>query len=189
MQEALADALVVFSLDVVAICVSYATYLSASRGVRPKRLLAIESAAHSSCCNVAVGPDDKIWVAGHKRVHVRDADGKWLFPVAEGEWYGDVTGIAFGAHGEVFVADAADHRIVVCGLDGNLVRTFGSSGREHEHLYWPMGVAASGSGLVLVAEVNNDRVQVFRRDGSVVSAFDTHSVRSASHARQAARLW
>lgn len=67
--------------------------------------------------------------------------------------------------GELFVADACNHRVVVLGLDGTLRRVLGTQGRAEEdgpgpaRLMYPYGVALGGDGTILISEFGNGRVQ------------------------------
>jgi DNA-binding beta-propeller fold protein YncE len=67
--------------------------------------------------------------------------------------------------GEMFVADACNHRIVVLGLDGSLRRILGVQGRAEDdgpgpaRLMYPYGVALGGDGTILISEFGNGRIQ------------------------------
>ena len=64
--------------------------------------------------------------------------------------------------GELYVADACNHRIGVFGLDGELRRWFGSpemAGSAPEQLCYPYGIELLGDGSALVSEYGNHRVR------------------------------
>lgn len=67
--------------------------------------------------------------------------------------------------GEILVADAGHHRIVVFDADGALLLTLGGPGGGRGELRNPSGVAELPSGEILVADTGNDRLQVFSREG------------------------
>lgn len=72
------------------------------------------------------------------------------------------------ATGEVYVADAVNHRIVVLALDdGRWLRTLGQPGRGPGALDFPYDLAVDEDGRLWVAEFGNQRVQALDpRDGA-----------------------
>jgi sugar lactone lactonase YvrE len=58
--------------------------------------------------------------------------------------------LAVDAQGYIYVADHSNHRVVVYGTDGKLVRTIGSRGNSDGQLQNPRGVAVDGQGNVYV---------------------------------------
>jgi DNA-binding beta-propeller fold protein YncE len=73
---------------------------------------------------------------------------------------------------EVFVADCANHRIVVFGVDGTFRREWGSRGQELGQFRTPRGVAISQEGAVFVCDSGNDRVQAFSPEGCFLQKWD-----------------
>jgi sugar lactone lactonase YvrE len=77
-------------------------------------------------------------------------------------------GLLVDGDGQLWVADACNHRILLFNLDAaepELVRSFGSSGRQPGQLQYPYGIALDRDGTLLVAEYGNHRVQRFSSDG------------------------
>lgn len=74
--EPLADALLVFSLDLVKIVFGYLVCGPATADAKPKLLLTIESKGDAEklfkgyCYGVACSPDNKIWVSSMDKVSV-----------------------------------------------------------------------------------------------------------------------
>jgi DNA-binding beta-propeller fold protein YncE len=80
-------------------------------------------------------------------------------------------GLALGADGLLYVADALNHRIQVFDREGNLVRHFGQQGAEPGQLNYPYDVALGPTGDVYVVEFGNHRVQRFGPDGTWKAAW------------------
>ncbi len=57
------------------------------------------------------------------------------------------------------IADASHHRLVVTDLDGRMIRSLGSLGREPGRFTYPYGLAMLDDGSVLVAEFGGARIQ------------------------------
>lgn len=110
------------------------------------------------------------------RVAILDRDGKRAgelggFGTAPGQLC-DPRGIALApatgdAPPQLFVADTANHRICVFGLDGAFVRTLGRRGHGAGELHTPRGLAVDAQ-HVYVADTRNHRIAVFARDGAFV---------------------
>ncbi|MEE2972672.1 MAG: hypothetical protein VX672_06065, partial [Planctomycetota bacterium] len=61
--------------------------------------------------------------------------------------------------GELFIADAIHHRIVVVDARGDLLRTLGGPGLEPGRLGYPYDIGLEPDGRLLVVEYGNNRVQ------------------------------
>ncbi len=173
--DVLADALLVFSLDLVKIVFGYLVFPPATAGAKPKLLLTFGSEGDADgqfkigCCGVACSPDNKIWVSSKDKVSVFSDDGKFLHLVA-GEWL-FARGICF-SDSEAFIADQCAHCIVVCGLDGSYVRRIGSKGEGNGQFNEPHDVAVYRKNqLAFVSDTGNLRVSVLKLDGSFVRTF------------------
>ena len=75
-------------------------------------------------------------------------------------------GVAAGEHG-VVVADTANHRMQVFGLDGTFVRQWGEEGAGPGQFNCPFGVVVVGDELI-VCDYANHRIQVFGPAGDFV---------------------
>ncbi len=75
-------------------------------------------------------------------------------------------GVAVDSHGNVYIADTGNKRIVVTDSQGTFRYQFGSSGGEPGQFNEPAGVAVDSAGKVYVADTWNGRVQVFAPDGN-----------------------
>jgi DNA-binding beta-propeller fold protein YncE len=107
---------------------------------------------------------ERIYVADSEnaRVQVLDSLGRFLdtWPLPGG---GRPLGLAVDAHGNLFVADAGEDRIVVFAPSGELVEAFGATGKGPGSFRGPAAVCVIGDRLV-VADAENDRLASFLID-------------------------
>jgi uncharacterized protein (TIGR03663 family) len=82
-------------------------------------------------------------------------------------------GITTDAKGNIYVADAANHRIVIFDSTGKLLRTLGSKGNGPGQLNEPSGVAVDADGNIYVADTWNARIAKFGPDGKWIKAWGT----------------
>lgn len=87
-------------------------------------------------------------------------------------------GLALSAKGELFVADASNHRIQVFDLNGKLLRIIGSNGSGAGQLQYPYDVALGPKGEVYVAEWGQNRIQKFSPEGDSLGTWG-HSGRDS----------
>jgi DNA-binding beta-propeller fold protein YncE len=73
--------------------------------------------------------------------------------------------LVLGPDGNLYVADACNHRIQVFTRKGELVRTFGECGSEPGQLSYPYDLAFNKDGVLYVVEYGNNRVQKFTATG------------------------
>ena len=73
--------------------------------------------------------------------------------------------LALGPDGNLYVADACNHRIQVYTREGELVRYWGKEGSEAGELSYPYDLAFSPDGKLYVVEHGNHRVQKFTPEG------------------------
>jgi DNA-binding beta-propeller fold protein YncE len=124
--------------------------------------------------DVAIGPDDAIYVLdeGRARVVKFGPDGEAV--VSFGSFgngpaqLNDPTGIAVGA-GFVFVADTPNGRIQVWGTDGHFIRSQPIAEWNGPFLYADVVVSAGGRFLLASSPATNE-VLVFRPDGTRVGS-------------------
>ena len=179
--EALADALSVFSLDVVGVVADYVVWGVATAESTPSHLFSFGSEGTDygkftgGCYSLAFSSDGNIWVGDGRGCQMFSSEGKFVRRTAGGNFTASCWGIAFDSNGEVFLADTGGHRILVCRLDSSFVRSFvrsfGSERNGEVQFMWPRGLAVDGNGQLFAADSGNHRVQVLRRDGSFVRAF------------------
>ena len=74
-------------------------------------------------------------------------------------------GLGLDAEGNIYVADAHNHRIQVLDANGRFVRKWGSEGTQPGQFKEPWGVAVASNGDVYVADTWNHRIQVFDNEG------------------------
>jgi predicted membrane-bound mannosyltransferase/DNA-binding beta-propeller fold protein YncE len=126
--------------------------------------------------NVAIGPDERIYVAdsGNHRIQLFDSDGNFLggwgsFGIEPGQ-FNEPWGIAV-AENFVYVADTWNHRIQKFTLAGEFVALFGHSGLPEVGdaaglFYGPRDVLVLPDGRLLVTDTGNHRIQVLDSEGN-----------------------
>jgi len=80
-------------------------------------------------------------------------------------------GVAVDLHGNVYVSDTMNHRIVRLRPNGELDAVIGRPGPGPGELAEPRGLATASDGGVWVADCGNDRVQKFSPEGEPVCCF------------------
>jgi DNA-binding beta-propeller fold protein YncE len=81
--------------------------------------------------------------------------------------------LALGPDGNLYCADACNHRIQVFTRTGAFVREFGGEGDEPGRLCYPYDVAFGPAGELYVAEYGNQRVQQFTTAGESLRVWGT----------------
>jgi len=125
---------------------------------------------------VAINPSTQdVYVSDRltSSIYVYDAKGKYLRAFAPkgdlgGKW--NPLGLAFAPDGTLYVTDvrgqdSKNHRIVVFGPDGTLVRSLGAPGQ----LSFPNGIVVDGQGNIEVSDSNNGRLVVFSPAGKMLA--------------------
>ncbi|HVW16821.1 MAG TPA: NHL repeat-containing protein [Solirubrobacteraceae bacterium] len=77
--------------------------------------------------------------------------------------------IATDPQGQLYVANTGNDRIDVFSQSGQLLRSFGTSGRASGQFDAPVGVAADAAGFRAVTDSVNGRVEFLRPDGGVAT--------------------
>lgn len=85
--------------------------------------------------------------------------------------------LEFDAAGQLWVADACNHRLQVFDRDGKQVAMWGTQGTSPGQLQYPYSLAFDGQGHVLVCEFGNHRVQKFTVGGSSVACWGSEGRR------------
>ncbi|MCH7623187.1 MAG: hypothetical protein IIB46_03810, partial [Nitrospinae bacterium] len=75
------------------------------------------------------------------------------------------TSIASDSHGNYFISDSGNHRIVKFDAQWNLLRTFGERGKNAGQFEYPLCVSVGLNDLLYVADLNNDGSKVFTSTG------------------------
>lgn len=76
--------------------------------------------------------------------------------------------------GQIWVADACNHRIQVFDGNGKLVRIWGTQGGAAGEMHYPYDLVLSGNNSVLVSEFGGHRIQCFDRDGHSRGTWGSH---------------
>lgn len=82
-------------------------------------------------------------------------------------------GIAVDSHGNIWVSDTYNHRLVEFNEKREYIRTVGSRGTGPGQLEEPEGVAINSKGDVLVTDWKNDRVEEYSETGEYMRQFGT----------------
>jgi len=140
--------------------------------------------------------DDNVWVTdiGHHLVLKFNPKGKLLLALGQTDKPGlgigqfdKPTDVAFGAKGEIYVADGyGNSRIVKFNRQGKFLTTWGRPGRSRGAFNTPHTIRVDSKGRVIVGDRENKRVQVFDADGMLLEiwpgfspyglAFDSNGV-------------
>jgi DNA-binding beta-propeller fold protein YncE len=126
--------------------------------------------------DVVQDEDRNYYVAefGSERQRIRKLgpDGKllkvWGAQGMEPGQFSRIRALALGPDGNLYVADACNHRIQVFDRDGKVVRVWGESGEAPGQLSYPYDLAFGRDGdtpVLYVMEYGNHRVQKFTPEG------------------------
>jgi sugar lactone lactonase YvrE len=75
--------------------------------------------------------------------------------------------VAFGANGDIFVADGhVNARVVKFSKDGAFIKSWGTRGSGQGQFNVPHAIAIDSRGRVFVADRNNARLEIFDQDGA-----------------------
>ena len=75
------------------------------------------------------------------------------------------------SQGQLWVADACNHRIQIFDSEGKLVRMWGAQGSAPGQLSYPYCLILDGDGHVYISEFGNNRVQKFTLDGESLACW------------------
>jgi DNA-binding beta-propeller fold protein YncE len=105
-----------------------------------------------------------------QRITKLDSEGRfvkcWGAPGTEPGQFSRIRALALGPDGNLYAADACNHRVQVFTRDGVLVRVWGQAGKAPGELAYPYDLAFSPDGKYLyVVEHGNNRVQKFTPEG------------------------
>ncbi|MFQ6098405.1 MAG: NHL repeat-containing protein, partial [Armatimonadota bacterium] len=127
---------------------------------------------------VAVGPDETVYVCEwglQDRVQRFHRDGRFMLQFgSHGEGEGQFQrpmNIAVDSRGDVYVADAVNHRIQVFSPSGHFLRQWGQVGDAPGRLRFPYDVKLDAHDDVYVTEYGNHRISRFTRDGRFVCSW------------------
>jgi len=125
-----------------------------------------------------------------KRVHVYDADGKFLRTMGQNLKWSRPVGLAVDpARRRLYVVDAGgvdseDHRVRALDLDsGRVLFEIGKRGEGPGEFNLPRDAVVGADGLLYVVDGGNFRIQVFDADGKFVKTFGTIGRQSGQFSR------
>jgi len=115
---------------------------------------------------------DRIFIVsqGKNKILVISRDGRIIkgFGRGPGKGEGELDGprgIAIDRHGNIYVVDTNNSRIVKFNPEGKYILSFGREGGAKGEFYRPRGVAIDKRDLLYVADTFHSKVQVFTLDG------------------------
>lgn len=122
-------------------------------------------------CGIAIGPDDRIYVADtwNGRVQVFSPEGRF-----EREWAGDFfgpRGIAVDQQSNVYLADTGNGRIFKFTSQGEELWHVGTKGSGEAQFTEPAGIAVGRDGRIYVADAGNQRIVVLNPSGAWLAAW------------------
>ena len=86
---------------------------------------------------------------------------------AEDGRFRQVTDVAFGPQGEIYISDGyINSRVAKADANGNWLKSWGDRGKEAGQFNTPHNIATDARGNVYVADRGNGRIQVFDGDGN-----------------------
>ena len=94
--------------------------------------------------------------------HVMDIDGGFDRP----------TEVAVSNSGKIYVLDGANNRIKIFHQKGEMLFSFGKSGKEAGEFYNPVGIEVDKDENIYVADTGNQRIQIFNPGGEYLSFID-----------------
>jgi DNA-binding beta-propeller fold protein YncE len=125
-----------------------------------------------------------------KRVHVYDADGKFLRMLGKDLKWSRPVGLALdAARRRLYIVDAGgvdseDHRVRALDLDtGKVLFEIGKRGEGDGEFNLPRDAVVGSDGLLYVVDGGNFRVQVFDANGKFVKTFGTIGRQSGQFSR------
>ena len=119
---------------------------------------------------MANGPNNELIVRNHSTCHLVIFDEQLQYShVIGGRGNGNgnfqnITGIAVGSEGYLYVADCELNCIQKFTMSGQFVSQFGSRGIAKGQFDYPFGSVLSRSELLFVCDSSNHRIQVFRNE-------------------------
>jgi tripartite motif-containing protein 71 len=125
---------------------------------------------------IALAPSGKLYVTGFESVvHVFDTTSGAATTIGTpGDGPGGLrqpVDVALDTDGNVYVADAGNHRVEKFAPDGTHLLTVGGSGQSSGQFTSPRSVAVDGEGRLYVAEGDDYLVQRFAPDGTYLDTF------------------
>ncbi len=91
---------------------------------------------------------------------------EWGSSGADWDGFDQPRGIALGQHGNLYVTDQNNHRVVIFDRLGEYAGEWGSYGSSAGMFIFPAGIAVASDGSVLVCDSGNHKVQRFTANGS-----------------------
>jgi sugar lactone lactonase YvrE len=153
----IADALKMFSLDVVGVIAKYTVLGRASPGCYPVRLCSWKRADPTGCIlSIACVPNGEIWVAAHQGGAVFDRQGRFVRAIS-----GRPSGVAFGGSDKVYAVELGT--VAVFDLDGSRLRNAFFSACQKYGQFWAVAVDIKRGRVFLCGP--NYRVYVFSPEG------------------------
>lgn len=88
-------------------------------------------------------------------------------------YFGAATDIAFDQHGNIYVLDAGQCKILKYDKNKKLISSFGRKGRGPGEMIYPTGISLSTSGNIYTYDLMQKRINVYSRDGKSIGTLNT----------------
>ena len=116
--------------------------------------------------HIALAADGSIWVADSLNFRVQhfDSDGNFISMLGRGRG-GELLaakGVAVDAQSRIYVVEGRTDCVQVYDASGQILSTFGHTGRGQGEFFLPLGIATTLNNEVVVADSSNSRLEIFR---------------------------
>ena len=88
----------------------------------------------------------------------------------------DPYGVTTDSKGNIYVADAENHRLYKLKPDGQVVKSVGGKGNNPGQFYYPSGIELSTDNELFVSDSDNHRVQLFDTDLNLIRYFGREGI-------------
>lgn len=128
---------------------------------------------------------------GGRRVQVCDLNNEQYRVVLEdaADARLDPTALAIGRRGELYVTDAASHRVWSMSADGEVEWIRGGFGHGLDRLNYPTGIAVSARGGILVSDTANGRLARMDFAGATIGTWRPEGIGSPAGVAWSAGRW
>jgi DNA-binding beta-propeller fold protein YncE len=122
---------------------------------------------------IGVSVDNLVLIGHDKQVDAFSLTGSFVYSLGIGANEFEMPNdIAVSKAGTIYVTDCTGHRVKVYDRDGKSLFTFGATGDEEGHFFFPSGISLnSDESEIFVADQANARIQVFDMDGNFLREF------------------
>ncbi|MCH2203583.1 MAG: peptidyl-alpha-hydroxyglycine alpha-amidating lyase family protein [Fuerstiella sp.] len=135
-----------------------------------------------SAHGLRIDSDDNVWVTDTEKhaVFKFSPSGKLLLSIGRlgsaglaNDQFNKPADVAFGAHGQIYVADGyGNSRVMKFSAEGRFLTSWGVPGTGPGEFNLPHTIVTASDGRVIVGDRMNNRIQVFDADGTHLEIWD-----------------